>query len=412
MSAVATVDQDKDTVIRCHQSILTIDRRQWNRLLKPHDAPFLEWEWFAALEESGSISAQNGWQPLHVALYRKEHLLAVAPLYGRSHSWGELVFDHGWQQLAGELGKPYFPKLVGMIPATPCTAYRFLCDQAEDEQELIDNLIAAITLIGKRIKAQSTAFHFVDGVWHRCLLRYGFLPWVQSGFRWYNRTYRTYGDYLSHFNKNQRRNVRRERASIDSAGIHIEFVRDKHITERYLDLMHTYYCNTNQKFGPFAAHFLNRDFFLSLSRRFAHRLLLCSAFHKEERALPLSQRTPVAISFLLHKNSQLYGRYWGENEYINNLHFELCYYAPIEWAINHRCDFFDPGIGGEHKIRRGLHADERYTLLRFEDSELHGYLNINYEKINGRMRKYIQMINEQIPFKKPTTDEPLSISQS
>ena len=312
---------DTDIYARCHQSVLTIDRAAWNRLIAPDDAPFLEWEWFAALEESGSISPAAGWMPAHGALYRQQRLIAIAPLYARQHSWGELVFDHGWQQLAQGFGCAYFPKLVGMVPATPCPAYRFLIDNLEDEEALIGYLLAYIREIGKKIGAQSTAFHYVHPAWHRRLAREGFYPWIQSGFRWQNDGYTSFGDYAARFNKNQRRNIRRERAAIADAGVHIEYIRGNYLSQRHVDDMHRYYCNTNKKFGPFAAHFLNRRFFLSLATTFAHRLLLCSATLANERASSTGYRQPVALSLLAHKNNQLYGRYWGERVYIDNVHF-------------------------------------------------------------------------------------------
>ena len=426
--------KNRNIDIVCHGSAADIDGAQWNRLLTPADSPFMEWEWFAALENSGSIGIESGWQALHVAVYERgvsgggraagggggnrgggqqgevrdgtvyrrgrSRLLGVAPLYCKRHSWGELVFDHGWQQLAAEAGAEYFPKLVGMIPATPCTGYRFLCDPRENQQELVEIIFSAINSVAQQVKAKTVAFHFVLPEWQERFRAHGYSPWVQTGFSWNNAGYSTYADYTGRFGKNLRRNIRREREAVTGAGYTVDFVRGHHLTRRYLERMHEFYCNTNSQFGPFAAHFLNDRFFQTIAATFAHRLVLCCAFPTEQMDLPVARRDPVGMSMLLHKNDQLYGRYWGRGEDIDKLHFELCYYAPIEWAIRNHCSFFDPGIGGEHKVRRGLHADARCTLLRFTDPSMAHYLSSAHERINQQTEEHIAVINAELPYRK------------
>ena len=394
---MATQDDSIPYEVAIRSSVGEIDAGQWNALLAADDLPFLEWEWYAALELSGSISVESGWQGAHIVVSRDGRAVAIAPLYAKMHSWGELAFDHAWQSVARQVGVDYFPKLVGMVPATPCSGYRFLIAADQDWQTLTGIIVHAIGILVDKWHIKTVAFNFVEYRWAQQMAAAGYAIWSHSGFSWRNRDFTSFEMYRQQFTKNQRRNIRRECDALSASGFKIEILPGSAAPRRYFDIMHRYYLATNEKFGPFAALFLNRAFFDHVAHRYAHRILLVCCFRYGELALPYSQRTPAAMAMLIYKNDSLYGRYWGCEQDVDMVHFNVCYYAPIAWAIERGYRYFDPGIGGEHKLRRGFEADERYTLLRFTDSTMQTILERNQEQINESVTDYTTLINKERP---------------
>lgn len=381
------------------QTVTDIPAYQWNRLVGVDTSLFMEWEWFAALEASGSISAQYGWHPMHIVISHGATIIAIAPLYIRMHSWGELAFDHVWQNAAQQVGFKYFPKIVGMVPATPCSAYRFLISDTENQQTITALLCKTIDQLADRIQAKTIVFNFVDERWKESLQAYGFYPWMQSGFIWKNNNYPTFEAYRQIFNKNQRRNIKRERDALRAEGVRINACTGNQISELLCRTMHTRYAHTNHKFGPFAAHFLNSKFFSLVARHFAHRTLLCAAYTTERGDDSPPKQEPLAMSMLFFKNDTLYGRYWGATYDMHALHFNMCYYAPIEWGIAQRIRRYDPGIGGRHKIRRGFQADIRYSLLTFKDTTMQSILRENCAHLNTELQRSVENLNQTTPLR-------------
>ena len=380
-----------------HDTVENIRASQWNALLRANDLPFLEWEWYAALESSGSISAETGWHAVHVVVNKGAHVVGIAPLYIKMHSWGELVFDHEWQRVARGVGADYFPKLVGMVPVTPCSGYKFLISAQEDGRTITEIIMYGIAELIRQQNIQTVAFNFVDYNWACQLEKFGYHVWAHSGFSWHNDGFASFAAYTGCFNKNQRRNIRREREALGTAGMACEVLRGQDIPREYFDTVYQYYLATNQKFGPFAAHFLNKDFFGQIATRYAHRILLCCCFRQQDVARPHNTRTAIAMAMFIHKNEALYGRYWGSADTAAMLHFNVCYYTPIEWAIAHKYRYFDPGIGGDHKLRRGFRADMRYSALYFVDPRMQGVLAHNYAEINSSLEVHVAQLNKERP---------------
>ncbi|WP_455382128.1 GNAT family N-acetyltransferase [Salinispira pacifica] len=378
-------------------SINEVEAAEWNRLALPLSTPFLEWEFLHVLEESGSIAPRHGWLPMHLTLRRDGELVAAAPLYLKGHSTGEFVYDYMWVDVAQQLGVKYYPKLVGMIPATPSVGYRFLVAPEEEEEQVTDLLLEEIDQLCKKNGIAGLAFNFVDSDWYRFMKRYSFNCWRHQSFLWENEEFSSFDDYLQVFNKNQRRNIRRERASMEAQGITIRAFQGEEIPERYFPLMFRFYERTNDQFGMWAARYLNRRFFEQVSE-FRHRLLYIAAFAPNSANGNGDGGDPVAMSFLSVKDNLLVGRYWGTTHYFDNLHFNACYYAPIEWAIEHGISYFDPGAGSSHKVRRGFKAVANYSLHRFYDQRLHYIMAANIERINSMEQQNIDALNTALPF--------------
>jgi uncharacterized protein len=368
-----------------------IDRNQWDRLALPLATPLMEWQWLHDLEASGSIAPDNGWHPCHLTLWAGDRLMAAAPLYIKSHSAGEFVFDHWWAQLAGDLQVPYYPKLVGMSPVTPAAGYRFLVDSALDPAAVLPVMIAAIDRLCVARKLSGCQFNFVDPEWIARLQSSGFMPWQHQSFMWRNPGYTVFNDYLATFKSNQRRNIQRERRRMKAQGVVIRALTGNDIDPRMAAPMYRYYLRTNAQYGPWAARYLNAEFFERIFLDMRHRLLVMAAFRG-------GSELPAAMALLLHKDDQLIGRYWGCAEPIKDMHFNLCFYAPIEWAIAHRIRTFDPGAGSPHKIYRGFEATTCTSLHRFYHPHLNSLFFHLIKEVNQAEQAHIQELNRLLPY--------------
>lgn len=376
--------------VRWFRNIAEIPRAAWDALAAPLAVPTLEWEWLRQLEVSDSIRPETGWLPLHLTVWRGSDLVGAAPFYAKSHSAGEFVWDHVWADVADQLGVPYYPKLVGMSPATPVPGYRFLVAAGEDEEALTDRMLAAVDRLCAENELAGVSFPYVDPTWRRLLEQRGFLAWRHQSFRWENPGHASFDDYLAAFDHNQRRNIRRERRGVARAGVQVRALTGDAIRPTDLAAMYRFYDRTNDRFGPWAARYLTGRFFTGLFGAYRHRLLLFAAHRGDPEV-------PVAMSFLLRKGDRLFGRYWGSAAAIDGLHFELCYYRPLEWAIAHGFRWFDPGIGGGHKVRRGFRAVANHSLHRFADVRLHGIMATHLDRINEAEQEQIEALNRGIP---------------
>ena len=383
---------DATLQIRWHQAIDDIDPGAWDRLAQPLETPLLEWQWLHILETSGSIAPQTGWHPRHLTVWRCSRLVGAAPLYLKTHSSGEFVFDQWWARWAEQEGIAYYPKLVGMSPATPSVGYRFLVENSPRAQLIQQKMFDAIDQLCLQSNISGCHLLFVDPDWMAVAEQAGYTLWQHQSFLWRNANYDTFDAYLRPFKSTQRRNIRRERRRMQQAGITIRPLTGDQIPSDLAGLMHRYYLNTNAQYGPWAARYLNGPFFDAAFERYRHRLLLVAAYH------PSAGDQPLALSILLHKGRTLIGRYWGCAVPVKDLHFNMCFYAPIEWAIENGIRTFDPGAGSPHKIYRGFEAVANASLHRFYEPRLKRMFNRFINEINRAEQEGIDALNEQLPF--------------
>lgn len=373
-------------------NINEISQSTWDELALPLATPFLEWAWLYNIENSGSATPRTGWLANHLTIWRHQTLIAAAPLYVKGHSYGEFVFDHQWADLALRLGINYYPKLLGMTPFTPAEGYRFLIAEDEDEEELTALMVREIDQFCARNRLSGCHFLFVDPNWRPILERHGYSAWMHHSYIWQNQGHQNFEDYLGGFNANQRRNIRRERKAIVSAQLEMKVLTGEEISRALLSRMHDFYSDTCEKFWG-GSKYLTQKFFEQLYPNYCHRLVLVTAY------TPSDSHHPVGMSFCLTKGDRLYGRYWGSFQEIDCLHFEACYYAPIEWAIAHQIQIFDPGAGGQHKKRRGFPASPNYSLHRFYDQRLNQIWHHYIDQINDQEQQEINQINQDLPLK-------------
>jgi len=374
------------------RDISEIPKETWNALALALPAPILEWEWLHRLEVSGSMRPETGWLPIHLTVWRGSDLAAAAALYVKGHSEGEFVWDYMWADVAGRLGIPYYPKMVGMSPATPVTGYRFLIAPGQQAEGLSALMVQAIDDLCRQNNMRALSFNYVDPQWVPVMEDLGFVAWKHQSYIWENNGFAGFEDYLWSFDKNQRRNIRRERNKLTEQNLIIQPFTGEEITLELLERMYDFYEMTNDQFGPWAAKYLNREFFTGLFDDYRHRILLLGAYDRRDNA------DPVGMSFLLYKGEQMYGRYWGSTGHYDSLHFNACYYSPIEWAIQNGVQRFDPGIGSAHKARRGFQATANWSLHRFYDPNLARIMAQHIGEINRMEQEQIDTLNRSVPF--------------
>ncbi len=383
---------------RWHQAMADLSEAQWQAVLggaggcaAAEALPFFSWRWLHQLEASASIISRQGWQPCHLGLWRDERLVAVAPLYLKGHSYGEFVFDQSFAQLAGQLGLRYYPKLVGMSPLSPVQGYRFLFAAGEDEAELTAAMLELIDDFCRRNSILSCNFLYVDPAWQPVAEAAGCALWLNQQSQWTNPGHVDFEAYLASFNANQRRNIRRERKTVREEGITVTPLAGEAIPPRLLGRMHAFYEQHCRRWGPWGSKYLTEAFFDAAALDLRRHLVLFSA-HRGDPGEPL------AMSLCVRGGDQLWGRYWGSDVDTANLHFEVCYYAPIEWAIAQGLCRFDPGAGGSHKRRRGFIAEPRASLHRWSDPEFDAILRQWLPGANRRVLEEIEAVNAELPF--------------
>ena len=395
-SGAAKSDTDHLT-LSVSGTITDIPADQWNRLASGSlYSPFLEHEFLASVESSGCAAPETGWYPRHFVLRADNRIIAAAPAYAKTHSMGEFVFDQGLAQAVMGMNKPYYPKLVAALPFTPSPGYRFLLDADYDEAALTRTLCEGMAIYRDQSELASHSILFADPRWEPPSPpdspQSTFHRWAHQYFLWENNSYSSFDDYLARFNKNQRRNIRRERQSVRESGLHIDRLTGADLTDAVMDRMYDFYRSTNENFGPWAAFYLNREWFQTIAECWSHRIILFTA-------APSPADAPIAISLIVRKGSQMIGRYWGASRRVPNLHFELCYYAPIEFAVNQGIASFDPGMGSLHKARRGFGSREFISYHSFADSEVSEFFAAVLHRVNRGEREAIRALDESIPWK-------------
>ncbi len=373
--------------------IAEVPQAAWDALALPLQMPFLEWDWLHNMEQSHSTTAKAGWLPNHLTIWRGRDLIAAAPMYLKGHSYGEFVFDHQWADLAHRLGVQYYPKLLGMSPFTPAEGYRFLIGPDEDEDQITEIMVAAIDEFCIQNRISGCNFLYADPDWIPVMQRQGFFSWLHHNYVWSNRNFQTFDDYLAAFNANQRRNIKRERKAVEQSGLQVLPLTGDQITPALLNQVYEFYCDTCDKFGYWGSKYLTKRFFEQLHSSYRHRVVLFAVYNE------VNPHRMVGMSFCLTKGDRLYGRYWGATQDFDNLHFETCYYKPIEWAIQQGIQTFDPGAGGRHKRRRGFPATPNRSLHRLYDPRLAKILDAYIDEINEMEQQEIDAINQDLPFK-------------
>ena len=327
-----------------HQSIEAIGKVVWDSLA-PRDNPFLSYDFLRQLERSGSVGSQeSGWLPHYLEIKDTHDALAVIPLYIKLDSYGEYIFDWAWARAAHQAGIRYYPKLVAAVPFTPVTGPRLLTRASSPTSDLWAKCLGALEVLAERLQASSVHILFCTDEESQLISQNAnWEPRLSRQYHWQRRPeWLTFDDYLNSMKSRHRKAVRRERRLVRDQGLRILAVEGPDLSPEHWRRLREFYLYTLNAKGGYP--YLTEQFF-DQGGDLAQSALAFFAYLENE---------PIAGALCFRAEENLYGRYWGTKLYSPSLHFELCYYAPIEWAIGQGIQRYEAGAQGEHKIKRGF----------------------------------------------------------
>ncbi len=371
-------------------SILHIDAERFRTLMPAHD-PFLSHAFLAALERHGAAGPRLGWTAQHlVARNTRSEIVGVLPLYIKTNSFGEFIYDWSWARAFEQSGLPYYPKLFSGIPYTPATGPRlWVIDEDADSIRAV--LINAAISLAQQYQMSSWHVAFPAKEDHAALAAAGFMTRHDVQYHWQQRKdngYVDFDDYLASFSSDKRRKVRAERRKVKEACIAVEALAGDVIAADLWANLHALYSATFDKYGNYPA--LSEECLAEIGQALGDRMVVFVARRGN---------TPVAVSICFRNNHTLYGRYWGASERIDGLHFELCYYQGIEYCLRHGLQRFEPGAGGEHKIARGFEPVQVTTLHWIADLNMREVLRRHLLRSADAVDQYAAEASEHLPFK-------------
>jgi predicted N-acyltransferase len=365
-----------------------IDAAVWNRLVAtsdPHANPFLDHAFFLALEESGCATKRTGWAPRHVTLRLGAEVVGLLPMFEKTHSQGEYVFDHGWANAFEQAGGRYYPKLQCAVPFTPVTAPKLLTDGEPGRGAA---LLAAAERYAQGRNISSIHATFVPGNEADIAEKAGWLRRADTQYHWHNAGFGSFEAYLETMSSRHRKVTRRERRDAVE-GLTIKWLTGSELTEGAWDAFFDFYQDTgNRKWGR---PYLNRRFFSLLSQAMADRIVLMLAY---------DGTTPIAGTLNMLGKDTLYGRYWGAVREVPFLHFELCYYQAIDFAIERKLATVEAGAQGEHKLARGYAPTMTHSVHWIGHPGLRDAIARFLRQERAAVTREQEALSELTPFKK------------
>ncbi|PCJ32697.1 MAG: GNAT family N-acetyltransferase [Alphaproteobacteria bacterium] len=354
-------------------SLSEISEDEWNACCYTQQTrhnPFLSHQFLYALEESGCATRETGWQAQHILIHKGNKLVGVMPLYLKSHSYGEYVFDHAWadayqhafrntgrntgQNIGQNTGENYYPKLQSAVPFSPVTAPKLMVRPSEilaqNTREIQEKMLMAALSLVKEYQLSSLHVTFAEKAEWNLMAEHGFLKRLDQQFHWHNDGYGSFDDFLMALSSRKRKNIRKERKQAVIKNVDIEILSGKDITEEHWDHYFSFYLETGQR--KWGQPYLNRRFFSLLGEKISEKIVLIMCKREDKY---------IAGALNMLSDDTLYGRYWGAIEDHKYLHFEVCYYQAIEYAIRHGLKKVEAGAQGEHKLARGYRPAATYS---------------------------------------------------
>jgi hypothetical protein len=379
--------------LRVVESLAGVPAAQWNALAEgaPEGAgnPFISHEFLSALIDTGCASVRTGWQPQIVLLDKESELAGAMPMFLKSHSRGEYVFDWAWADAYQRHGLEYYPKLLGAVPFTPVSGPRLLAAGPAERTRLLEGALE----LAKGLSSLHVLFPPEPEA--ALMQNAGMLLRRTVQFHWKNDGYADFDDFLSRLTAHRRKVIRQERRRVKDAGVSFRWLRGADIERKHWDFFERCYRNT------YAAHgnrpYLTLEFFLRIGATLTGNCLLILA----ERG-----GRPIAATLNMVSEEKLWGRYWGCVEHVPLLHFECCYYQAIEYAIAHRLQLFEGGAQGEHKLFRGLLPVETHSAHWLAHPAFAGAIEDYLKRETAGIARYVDELNEHSPFRAPSTPPP------
>jgi hypothetical protein len=362
---------------------------------KPYYNPFVSHAFFLAAEQSGSAIARTGWGPRHLLAKLDDQVVGIVPCYLKSHSQGEYVFDRGWADAYERAGGRYYPKLQCSVPFTPATGPRLLIRDGVDREQIGNALAAGLVALCDVSKASSAHVTFAPEREAKFLAEHGFLQRTDQQFHWRNQGFATFDDFLGSLNSRHRKAIKRERREAVAADVTIHWLTGKDITEDAWDAFFAFYMETGSR--KWGRPYLTRSFFSLIGESMSEDVLLVMARRN-------GRWIAGAINFI--GSDTLFGRNWGAIEHHNFLHFEVCYYQAIDFAIQHRLKVVEAGAQGEHKLARGYLPHTTYSAHYIADSGLRRAIADYLKRERAYVAEAGRELTELGPFRKVADDAP------
>ena len=380
---------------RVAPSAAAIGAEAWNACANPDGAddphPFTRFEFFEACEASGSAAARTGWRPCHLTVERDGRVEGLMPLYLKSHSQGEYVFDWGWADAFERAGGNYYPKLQASVPFTPVTGPRMLIASEANVNATREALLVAGAQAVSELEASSLHITFLTEDEWEFAGGFGYLQRADRQFHWENAGYACFDDFLAALSSSKRKNLRKERAAVAAEGVVFEWLTGREIGESDWDNFFTFYMNTgNRKWGR---PYLTREFFSRVGESMGEQILLVIA-RRGGRAIA------GALNFF--GGGVLFGRNWGCTEFVPFLHFETCYYQAIDFAIARGLRRVEAGAQGEHKFLRGYMPKPTYSAHYIAHAGLRRAVADYLKSEREAVAEQIEVLAEHAPFRKFT----------
>jgi predicted N-acyltransferase len=368
--------------------ITSIDRipaAQWNALALGGN-PFVRHEFLLAMERAGCVGKAAGWLPNHLLLENQGQLVAAMPLYRKSHSWGEFVFDWSWARAYDQAGLHYYPKLVSMPPFTPATGPRLLLAPGASP-EVRKRLSTELLTHAKSEHLSSAHLLFLTDEDRAALTDEGYLWRKDCQFHWHNRGYQTFDDFIATFRSDKRKKALRERRRVREGGVTFRTLTGAQMDEKLWDIVFGFSAATFESHGH--EHYLNVEFFRAVSAVMPQSVVI---------KLALYQGQAIATAIFFRGDDVLYGRYWGAAANYHSLHFETCYYQGIEYCIEHGLQHFEPGTQGEHKVPRGFEPTTTWSAHWIADVRFRRAIDHYLNDERAAIDQYILQVEEHTPY--------------
>ena len=387
---------DNSISIKVVKSISELDREEWNSCaifysangLDKIEDPFISYDFLDALEKSKSVGENTGWLPYHLAAIRKNKLIGAVPLYLKSNSQGEYIFDYNWAHAFERAGGRYYPKLQISVPFTPVTGRRLLVSKNAPSHTASLLLQSAIELCEKN-KLSSLHTTFCNKQEFELGQKLGMLGRVSQQFHWLNNGYGNFGDFLNALSSRKRKNINKERLKANNFGGEIEILTGSEIKKDHWNYFWKFYQDTGIK--KWGTPYLTRQFFDQIHETMRSKILLILA--KKE-----GNYIAGALNFI--GSDTLFGRYWGCIEDYPFLHFEVCYYRAIEFAIAHGLKKVEAGAQGEHKLARGYVPTETFSLHWIAEKGFSKAVEEYLISEKDAVKRDIKILSHFTPFKK------------
>lgn len=375
-------------------SIGDIDAASWNALAGDGQ-PFIRHEFLLALEESRCAVAQTGWTPQHLIIEDgMGRALGGLPLYRKSHSRGEFVFDFAWASAYAQHGQSYYPKLVSAVPFTPVQGSRLLLRPGVDVRTTTDTLIRMVAGHARSEGLSSWHILFPSEADLVPLKRAGLIERRDCQFHWFNRDYESFDAFLGSFTAEKRKKAKRERRRVAEAGIEFDTLLGGDMTDRLWRTVYEFYADTFYRHGH--EPYLTLDFFKRVAATMPRQMMLKIARHG---------RDPIAVAIFFVGEEALFGRYWGAGGNYHSLHFETCYYQGIEYCIEHKLKRFEPGTQGEHKVPRGFVPTLTNSVHDIVDPRFAAAIRDFAGRESRGVEQYAASVNEHVPYHRAPDEE-------